>query len=478
MANMFDYLDWYGDFDFYTVPFNEVDNLIFCQLSYLDLEGVVPSANEEEAFKTVTVSEAAERFSELYPPSDPSDLGPLISADTNALLPRMAAGKRFRDVRLRAYEAKLDPETHEQFGAVTAELPDGTLYVAYRGTNDDLVGWLEDCEMSYKIVPSQEHALTYLERIGFLTRGPLRVGGHSKGGNLAAYAVSRVSEQLRSRVVDVWCNDSPGFENRVIPLESLRCIVPLVHFYTPEFSVVGALFDHLIEPVVIKSSGSGVMEHSAVEWRVMRGNFVRGTSTQNGSVRVRETFNKLMDSRDLPGRKKLLDSLYEALNAQGIHGMNDMFSQGLSGINATLASVNALDDDDRQTMNTFLSGIIGATVANAVTDAVTPVAKQLGHSLRGAVKALATTIGNRTGDAADEQSEPAAEYVEASEQEPPAAADSGSNNEPITTGTPAADRKIFAIDAPTEEHELPATDVPANGQAPATNDTPDSAPLN
>lgn len=408
MANMFDYLDWFGDFDWYTVPFNEVDNLIFSQLSYLDLDGIVPAARGKDAWHSVTVTQAAQHYSELYPAENPADLGPLISAHTNALLPAMAATKRFRDVRLRGYEARLDLDTHEQFGAVCAELPDGTIYVAYRGTGDDLVGWLEDCEMSYKVVPSQEHALEYLQRMGYLTRGPLRVGGHSKGGNLAAYAVAFCKPQPRERVIDVWCNDSPGFENQVIPLDSVRPIVPLVHFYTPEFSVVGALFDHLVEPVVIKSSGNNIMEHSAIEWQVMRGNFVRGTSTDNGSALVRQTFNQLMDSRDLPGRKKLLDALYAALTQQGIHGMADMFSRGLAGINATMASVNSLDPDDREVMNNFLRGLIGAAVSNAVTETVTPVAKQLGQQLgqglRGAVQALskvAANVGTTSADAAD-----------------------------------------------------------------------------
>ncbi|MGN0055264.1 MAG: Mbeg1-like protein [Atopobiaceae bacterium] len=411
MANMFDYLDWFGGFDFYTVPFNEVDNLIFSQLSYLDLDGIVPATQGKDAWHSVTVTQAAQRYSDLYPAENPADLGPLISAHTNALLPAMAATKRFRDVRLRGYEARLDLDTHEQFGAVCAELPDGTIYVAYRGTGDDLVGWLEDCEMSYKIVPSQEHALEYLQRMGYLTRGPLRVGGHSKGGNLAAYAVAFCKPQLRERVIDVWCNDSPGFENQVIPLDSVRPIVPLVHFYTPEFSVVGALFDHLVEPTVIKSTGNNIMEHSAIEWQVMRGNFVRGTSTDNGSALVRQTFNQLMDSRDLPGRKKLLDALYAALTQQGIHGMGDMFSRGLAGINATMASVNSLDPDDREVMNNFLRGLIGAAVSNAVTETVTPMAKQLGQQLgqglRGAVQALskvAANVGTSDTDTADDAS--------------------------------------------------------------------------
>lgn len=388
MPNMFDYLDWYGDFDFHTVPFNEVDNLILSQLSYLDLEGTVPTMEPDEELQAVTVTDAASRFYELHPASGPSDMGPLISSDLTSLLARMAAGRRFSGAWLRGYDAKLDLATHEQFGAITIELSDGSTYVAYRGTMSELVGWLEDCEMSYKVIPSQEHALAYLTRMGQLTHGQLRVGGHSKGGNLAAYAVSRVDEATRSRVSEVWCNDSPGFEDRVVPLATLAPVAPLVRLYTPEFSVVGALFEHAVQPVVIKSSGSGVMQHSGVSWQVMRGDFVRGESTDNGSARVREAFSQLMGSRDLVGRKKLLDALYEALVKQGITSMDDMLSRGLAGINATLASVNALDDDDRQTMTTFLGGIIGATVTNAVTDAVAPAAKQIRHSLAGAVKAF------------------------------------------------------------------------------------------
>lgn len=408
MANMFDYLDWYGDFGFSVVPFDEVDNLIFCQLSYLDLGGIVeplPATGALADGGAVSVTQAASRFEELHPSSNPSDLGPLISPDTNRLLARMAAGRRLADARLFGYEATLDLARHEQFGAVCAALADGSTYVAFRGTDDELVGWLEDCEISYRVIPSQEHALRYLARVAELTTGPLRVGGHSKGGNLAAYAVSRAPRQVRDRVVEVWCNDSPGFEDRVTPLETFRPIVPLVHLYTPEYSVVGSLFRHLVEPVVIRSSGGGVMEHSAVNWQVMRGSFVRGEGTQNGSAGVREAFAKLMASRDLPGRKKLLDSLYEALGEQGISSMDDMLSRGLAGLNATMASLRSLDEDDRQTMNTFLGGILGATVAGAVSDAVTPVAQRVGEGLRdaaaGAMKAIAEQATSRTRQALD-----------------------------------------------------------------------------
>ena len=42
MGTLFDYLDWRGDMSFAESPLNEVDNLIFSLLCYVDLKGIVP----------------------------------------------------------------------------------------------------------------------------------------------------------------------------------------------------------------------------------------------------------------------------------------------------------------------------------------------------------------------------------------------------------------------------------------------------
>ena len=43
MANLLDYLEWRGDLTFDQTPFNEVDNLILSELSYVDFGGIVPA---------------------------------------------------------------------------------------------------------------------------------------------------------------------------------------------------------------------------------------------------------------------------------------------------------------------------------------------------------------------------------------------------------------------------------------------------
>ena len=42
MANLLDYLDWRGDLTMEQSPFNEVDNLILAELSFVNFRGIVP----------------------------------------------------------------------------------------------------------------------------------------------------------------------------------------------------------------------------------------------------------------------------------------------------------------------------------------------------------------------------------------------------------------------------------------------------
>ena len=58
MANIIDYIEWRGDLSFSAVPFNDIDALILCQISYLDFSGIV-----SERFKDyVTLNDAAALF--------------------------------------------------------------------------------------------------------------------------------------------------------------------------------------------------------------------------------------------------------------------------------------------------------------------------------------------------------------------------------------------------------------------------------
>ena len=59
MANIKDYLKWRGDLSFKVSPFNEVDNLILSEISYLNLDGILKK-------KRTTIQKAIEDYLNKY----------------------------------------------------------------------------------------------------------------------------------------------------------------------------------------------------------------------------------------------------------------------------------------------------------------------------------------------------------------------------------------------------------------------------
>ena len=128
MSNILDYLDWRGDLTLDRDPFNEVDNLILAELSYVDLAGIVPLPGSGTS---VPLHQAAEAFFSRYPKGKRIDLGVVLSKDLPDLVKKLALCPRFRDARLSDYIDLVDPAEGEQFSALTIETGDGQLYCAY-----------------------------------------------------------------------------------------------------------------------------------------------------------------------------------------------------------------------------------------------------------------------------------------------------------------------------------------------------------
>ena len=131
MANLLDYLDWRGDLTLEQDPFNEVDNLILAELSFVDFQGIVPPPGGR---KGVELHQAAEAFFARFPEGEKIDMGVLVPDAVPDLLDRMAASRRFGEMRLHGFSDRLDVGRGEQFAALTVETGDGALYLSFRGT--------------------------------------------------------------------------------------------------------------------------------------------------------------------------------------------------------------------------------------------------------------------------------------------------------------------------------------------------------
>ena len=70
--------------------------------------------------------------------------------------------KRFGNLVISWCQNILEEEKEEQFMAYTILLPRRRKFISFQGTNKSLVGFKEDLNMSYKIIPSQIDALNYV----------------------------------------------------------------------------------------------------------------------------------------------------------------------------------------------------------------------------------------------------------------------------------------------------------------------------
>ena len=143
MANIIDYIAWRGDLSFKASPFCEVDNLIFSMLSFINYKNIVP----DNIFGTpVKLSEC---YLKKKSQNGEDHFGKIIPKATYDLFVAAATSKRFEDVYVTFHCDETSISETKQFAAVTFILPDNSLFVSYRGTDDSIVGWREDFNLSF-----------------------------------------------------------------------------------------------------------------------------------------------------------------------------------------------------------------------------------------------------------------------------------------------------------------------------------------
>lgn len=356
MANILDYVDWRGDLPLDSSPFNEVDALIFAELSFLDFTAIVPPP---ELGRGVRVRDAAAEFFRRSEGKEVA-MGVLVPDRIPDLLCRMANSVRYGEMYLSAFEALTDLSLEQQFAALTVELGDGSVCVAFRGTDDTLVGWKEDLNLSFlERIPSQEQALSYLLRVGKQYKHEkLRVTGHSKGGNLAVYAAVNAGEELQKRILGIYNNDGPGFLSDMHEKKEYLRLTARIVTIVPQSSVVGKLLEHDRNMQVVYSTASGVMQHDGFSWEVLGTRFVRLEDFSREGKMLDGTIDRWADSLSPEQRETFADAIYEILTATGATTLSELRGEKLASAAAIVKTYQTLDHDTRRALTSALRSLV------------------------------------------------------------------------------------------------------------------------
>ena len=349
MGNIMDYISWRGDLSFEQSQFNEVDNLILACFSYVNLDGISAVTKQ----KGIGLKKLTKEFMKLHTMKE-------LEADKSFIrlapfmMMEMAKSVRFGKCVVRNYVNDIVTEAEQQFAAMEIVLEDGTSYVSFRGTDDTIIGWKEDFNLSTGVVPAQKRAIEYLQKISEHTDEMLRVGGHSKGGNLAIYG-SVMCKSAHEKILEIYSNDGPGFSREFQELPETKEMMPKIIRIIPEYSIIGTLLEHEKEPVIVASSSKGPA-------------LVRRDSLNKTALRFIEILHKWIDGMDMEQKRLLIEDLFATLQASGYENLSEVQSGGLKSLAAMVKRVEKFAPESRGMMQELLTAICGGWLEQLQAD--------------------------------------------------------------------------------------------------------------
>lgn len=301
MANILDYIKLRGNKSFLEEPLNEIDELIFSHLSYIDFE---------------TSSEGLSLF-DAYKQSKSNKIDKNIRP---YLWARMGSHKtyeyaqnshRFKDIILVHQINIISEQQRTQFSATCFKVSNQQYCIAFRGTDETVIGWQEDLMLCYQEeIPAQRYAKEYLEKTLRLFEGSFYLSGHSKGGNLAIYAGCNQQTTLQSRIVSIRNYDGPGFLDKVVNKPVFIAYQDKIENYITENSIFGNILTPIGKQTIIKSSAFKYLEHQILSFMVTGTTLYSVEKLSNQAIIIKESIKSFLDRQSLEERQKVIELLF------------------------------------------------------------------------------------------------------------------------------------------------------------------------
>lgn len=357
--------------------FNCLDSLVLSQFSYLYFDNLVPGIEEEAPPVRIGDLYKAENFKSMF-----SDL--FYTDKNRQLFSALAASPRFRDIKMNYYVNKLDYKSEKQFSAVTYILTDGTNFIAYRGTDMTFVGWKEDFNMAYKSpIPSQEEGVQYLNTVGEKICDNIKVGGHSKGGNIAVYSSMFCNKSIQDKITAVFSHDGPGFRENVFTSDDFLNIKDRIYKIIPQSSIVGMLLKSQENYKIIESRSFGILQHDPFSWVIENGDFKYAESISNSSLHMNYNINQWLSNISDEKRELFIDALFQIINSTNIKSINNLSEIRIKDLAKILNSYRSIDKETRKFVTQTIRDIMVLYVKslNPINKKILPTSSESSKSI-------------------------------------------------------------------------------------------------
>ncbi len=362
MANIVDYVRWRGDISLEERKFNLVDNLVFCHLGYLDMTEIFTDR------KSATIAQIWDKL------DGKAKFRLFVTARKDRdLLEESAHSERFGDIVVTDYVDNTDVKENKQFAAVTFELDKDNAIVVFRGTDDTIVGWKEDFMISYTRVPAQKQALEYAKRAVSKYEN-IYIAGHSKGANLALYASSHLPASELKKVKKIFLNDGPGFCKDVLDTDLIKKVDGKCVRITPEYCIVGAIFEpDITESYIVKSEEIQMLQHNLTSWMIEGDRLVLAREHDPSSVQINSLFDKFIEKMDdLGDRQAFVNSIFDTMGQNGAITIEEFMKGGPKAFENLIITVVGDDENGlnplKSVKDNVVSDIKNSPIGKAVED--------------------------------------------------------------------------------------------------------------
>lgn len=318
--------------------FNEVDGAIMARLSYLRFDKI-------DISKSQTLEEASAQMKDI--PNEEF----LYNGDKE-LIYNLGKSARFKNLIVSDYIKINDKDAEKQFGAITIHLSDEEMYVSFIGTDSTLYGWKEDFNMSFMDnVPCQVSGKEYLENIAKkYPRKKIRVGGHSKGGNVAIYSVLTASQDIKNRVIQVYNYDGPGFSKNFINKYETQDIINKIKTFIPQDSIIGRILYHKEEINIVLSSEKGIYQHDIYSWQIEDGKMTRVEKNTEKSEEINKILIALLENTTPENRKVFVDAVFELFFSIEVDTLSELKSELPTSIPKMVQASKEISKEDKKTI--------------------------------------------------------------------------------------------------------------------------------
>ena len=343
MANINDYLIWRGDVPISTeFNFNEIDTMILARFSYLLFDKI--DLKEKETIESIS-NKMKDFENEAFNYNGDKEL-----------ITNLGQSKRFKNMIVTDYVQNNDPETEEQFSAITIHISNEEMYLSFVGTDGTLLGWKEDFNMAFmENVPAQIAGKEYTQQIA--NKYPdkkMILGGHSKGGNVAVYSAISVSEEIQNRIIKVVNYDGPGFEKKVIANMHNKSIVEKIYTYIPQDSIIGRILEHEEGYEVVKSTEKGIYQHDIYSWQVLRDKIVKLDKVTKSSEVINETIRTWLRETTQEQRKIFFDGVFEIFYSTSANTFSEISATWKTSIPKIIETYKGLQDRDKKNITKMI----------------------------------------------------------------------------------------------------------------------------